>query len=79
MLDYSFSFNYYWGYQQGSQGCALAEPGGPWCLTFALGRLGNLSFFIQIICWAYARFYIFSALGSLQFSLEHSLGFILSF
>ena len=21
------------------QGCALAEPGGPWRLTFALGRL----------------------------------------
>ena len=34
------------------QGCALAEPGGPWRLTFALGRLGNLRFFIQIICWA---------------------------
>ena len=26
-------------------------PGGPWCLTFALGQLENLSFFIQIICW----------------------------
>ena len=35
-----------------SQGCALAEPGGPWRLTFALGRLENLRFFIQIICWA---------------------------
>ena len=34
------------------QGCALAEPGGPWRLTFALGRLENLRFFIQIICWA---------------------------
>ena len=22
-----------------SQGCALGEPGGPWRLTFALGRL----------------------------------------
>ena len=33
------------------QGCALAEPGGPWRLTFALGRLENLRFFIQIICW----------------------------
>ena len=32
-------------------GCALAEPGGPWHLTFALGRLENLRFFIQIICW----------------------------
>ena len=27
------------------QGCALAEPGGPWRLTFALGRLENLRFF----------------------------------
>ena len=34
------------------QGCVLAEPGGPWRLTFALGRVENLSFFIQIICWA---------------------------
>ena len=34
------------------QGCALAEPGGPWCLTFVPGRLENLSFFIEIICWA---------------------------
>ena len=34
------------------QGCALAERGGPWCLAFALGRLENLNFFIQIICWA---------------------------
>ena len=34
------------------QGCALAEPGGPWRLTFALGWLENLTFFIQIICWA---------------------------
>ena len=34
------------------QGCALAEPGGPWPLTFAFGRLENLRFFIQIICWA---------------------------
>ena len=35
-----------------SQGCALAEPGGPWRLTFAFGRLENLRFFIQITCWA---------------------------
>ena len=34
------------------QGCALVEPGGPWRLTFALGQLENLRFFIQIICWA---------------------------
>ena len=27
-----------------TQGCALAEPGGPWGLTFALGQLGNLAF-----------------------------------
>ena len=33
------------------QGCALAGPGDPWRLTFALGRLENLSFFIQFICW----------------------------
>ena len=35
-----------------SQGCALAEPGGPWRLAFAPGQLENLRFFIQIICWA---------------------------
>ena len=35
-----------------TQGCALAEPGGPWRLTFALGRLENHRFFIQIIRWA---------------------------
>ena len=35
-----------------SQGCALAEPGGIGRLIFALGWLENLSFFIQIICWA---------------------------
>ena len=34
------------------QGCALAEPGGPWRLAFAPGQLENLRFFIQIICWA---------------------------
>ena len=33
------------------QGCAVAEPGGPWRLTFVLGGLENLSFFIEIICW----------------------------
>ena len=35
-----------------NQGCALAERGGLWRLTSSLGQLGNLSFFIQIICWA---------------------------
>ena len=34
------------------QGYALAKPSGPWHLTFALGQLENLSFFIQILCWA---------------------------
>ena len=54
------------------QGFALAEPGFPWRPTFALGQLENLRFFIQIICWA-PKFYRFRVLGSLQFSLEHSL------
>ena len=54
-------------------GLCSAEPGGPWCRTFALGQLENLNFFIQIICWVPPRFYRFRALGSLQFSLEHSL------
>ena len=35
-----------------NQGCILAEPSGPWCLTFALGWLENLRFSIQIMCWA---------------------------
>ena len=34
------------------QGCALAEPSVPWRPAFALGRLGNLPFFIQIMVWA---------------------------
>ena len=34
------------------QGCALAEPGGLWRLTFVLWRLENLCFFTEIICWA---------------------------
>ena len=32
------------------QACTLAEPGGLWCLTFALGLLENLTIFMQIIC-----------------------------
>ena len=34
---------WYFGYKVPpyDQGCALAEPGGPWRLTFALGRLEN--------------------------------------
>ena len=63
-----FLFFKYW------QGCALAEPGGPWHSTFALGRLENCSFFIQIICW-HPRFNSFRTLGSLQFSFEHSLDY----
>ena len=35
------------------QGCALAEPRGLWCLTFVLGRLENLCFFIEIIFWSH--------------------------
>ena len=34
------------------QGCALAEPGGPWRLTFALRQQEHLRLFTQIICWA---------------------------
>ena len=34
-----------------TQGCALAEPGGPRRLTFALRQQESLRFFIQIICW----------------------------
>ena len=33
------------------QGCSLAGPDDPWCLTFALGQQENLSSFIEIICW----------------------------
>lgn len=32
--------------------CALPEPGGPWHPKFALRQQGNLSLFIQLICWA---------------------------
>ena len=42
-----------WSILKGKQGCALAEPGGPWRLTFVVGWLGNLCFFIQIVCWAH--------------------------
>ena len=34
------------------QGCALAEPGGPWHRTFTRGRSENLTFFTQIKSWA---------------------------
>ena len=44
------------------QGCALAEPAGPWRLTFALRRLENLIFLYSHM------------LGTLDFTvhLEHS-------
>ena len=60
---------YYW--EKLDHGCGLAAPGGPWCLTFAHGRLKNFSFSIKSICcapWIYFR-----TLGSLQFFLEHNL------
>ena len=53
----------------GSQGCALVEPGGPGHLTFcpwATRKSGH------------PEIYRFRALGSLQFSFEHSLGSNLS-
>ena len=50
-------------------GCTLAEPSGPWRLTFDLGRLKQFTFFIQIIYWA-PRFHSFRALGFLEFSLR---------
>ena len=55
------------------QACALVEPSGPWCQTFTLRWLENLIFF----SYKYTRcqgFHSFRALGSLQFSLQHSLG-----
>ena len=54
------------------QGCALAEPSGPWHLTFALQQLENLSFLSYKSSAEHPRFYRFKALGSLQFSLGHS-------
>ena len=58
------------------QGCAVAEPGGLWRLTFVLGQLENLCFFIEIICWAHRISQVQSTgarLGSLQFFLEHCM------
>ena len=54
------------------QGCALAEPGGPWRLTFALRQQGHLSFLYKSYA-GHPGFYSFKTLGSLQFYLEHSL------
>ena len=53
------------------QGCALAEP---WHLTFVLGRLEiKITVFSYKSYAGYPGFYKLRALGSLQFSLEHSL------
>ena len=46
------------------QGCALVVSSSPWHLTFALG---------QLEITGYPGFHGFRALGSLQFSIEHSL------
>ena len=54
------------------QGCALAEHVGPWGLTFATGNK-KISDFSYKSYAGHHRFYSFRALGSLQFSLEHSL------
>ena len=50
MVDASLAAG--WPENTDPQGCALAEPGGPWHPTIALGQPENLKFFIQIICWA---------------------------
>ena len=46
---------------------------GPWLLIFAPGWLENLSFFMQIICWA-PWILQFQSIQALQFSLKHSFG-----
>ena len=57
-----------------TQGCVLAELGDPWCLTFVLGGLENLKLFHRNHNYAgHPGFHKFTALGSLQFFLEHSL------
>ena len=61
-----------------NQGWALAEPGGPRCQTIALGLLENLTFFIQVICWAPLISQVQSS-GLPLFSLEHSLDNVLEF
>ena len=55
-----------------TQGCALAELSGPWRLTFVLGRLENLSFFIEIIRRAHWISQVQST-GLLSIFFEHSL------
>ena len=64
----------------GWQGCALAVPGDPRCLTFALGWLENLSFFLTKLYAGHPGFLKFrvTVLGSLHFFIEHSLYWIVS-
>ena len=54
------------------QGCALAECGGPWRLTFVLGRPENLSFSKEIIRRAHWISQVQST-GLLSVFLEHNL------
>ena len=55
-----------------TQGCTLAEPGGPWRPTVAPGQLENLTFLYKSYA-GHPGFYRLRALGSLQFSLEQAL------
>ena len=57
-----------------NQGCALAETGGPLCLTFPTGRLEYLTFFMKYYnsYTGQPGFHRFRSLGSLQFFSEHS-------
>ena len=50
------------------QGCALAEPCGPWSLTFVIGRLGNLIFFI--LKQLHEKFLQFDRLRTVVFQLN---------
>ena len=56
-----------------NQGCAPAEPGGQWQLTFALEWLRNLKFSYKSY-GGHPGFHLFGALGCLQFFLQHSVG-----
>ena len=56
------------------QGCVLALSSGPWLLTFAIGQLGNLSFFIEILCWVAWISQVQSTwFPWISFFLEHNL------
>ena len=50
------------------QGFAVEAPSGGWCITFALGRLGNLTFLYKKQA-GYPGFPNLRALSSLQFFL----------